>query len=66
MLAQDLHEHRREPVDRIRLHAFGVRQGRQRKEGPVDIGAAVNQIKRGAGRLLGTRHSGKLVLSNED
>src|SRR5437867_13293389 len=55
MLAQDLHEHGREPVDGVCLQALGVRQRRQRKEGPVDISAAVNEVEGGHGQVKSKR-----------
>ncbi|GIW56111.1 MAG: hypothetical protein KatS3mg082_2515 [Nitrospiraceae bacterium] len=47
MPAENLHQHRGEAIDRVGLKALGVRQRREREEGAIDIGAAVDEIERG-------------------
>ncbi len=62
MLADDLHQRGRKPVDRVGLKPFGIVQGGQRKEGAVDVGAPVDEIQ-GFGVCLGSRHKPSLQLS---
>ena len=47
MVPQDLQQHRREAIHRIGLQAFGIGQGRQGEECPIDVGAAVDEIECG-------------------
>ena len=46
VLSHDLQEHGCEAIHGIGLKAFRIRQWRQGKEGPIDVGAAVDQVKR--------------------
>ncbi len=59
VLADDLQERGREAVNRVRLESLAVGKRGQGEEGPVDVGAAVDEIQGRHGDRLWARGEGR-------